>query len=222
MGYFHGGNTGGLMTASPTVSYMVGGRIDAFVRGRDNALWHHFWAPDGSTPGWQRLDGVLYTAPTAVSRKRGVLDVFAFGRTGSLWQKSFSSGRWSGWSDRGGILKGPTLDDTSRRSSVRFHPVAISRHSKHVGIFAVGSDMAVWYISWDDERWGNWHSLGGQGTSAPATASLAPNDCTVYVRGTDTHVYHKTWKAANGWRVSGQNKTIPDFCPVPQLLQLTE
>jgi 3D (Asp-Asp-Asp) domain-containing protein len=61
-------------------------RIDIFVKGTDNALWHKWW--DGSRwGGWESLGGVLTSAPGAVSWGSNRIDVFARGTDNALWHK---------------------------------------------------------------------------------------------------------------------------------------
>ena len=57
---------GGVLTSGPGVSSWAANRLDVFVRGTDNALWHKWW--NGSSwNGWESLGGVITSAPTAAS-----------------------------------------------------------------------------------------------------------------------------------------------------------
>ncbi|MEH2385895.1 MAG: hypothetical protein V7K14_08975, partial [Nostoc sp.] len=67
------------------------GRLDVFVRGTDNALWHKWF--DGGWSGWESLGGILTSSPTAVSWSYGRIDVFARGTDNALWHQWFD-GAW--------------------------------------------------------------------------------------------------------------------------------
>src|SRR5262252_2994566 len=57
---------GGALRGAPAVSSWSSGRLDVFVRGTDDAMWHKWW--DGNTwSGWEYQSGVLSAHPSAVS-----------------------------------------------------------------------------------------------------------------------------------------------------------
>ena len=76
---------GGILTSAPSVSSWTSGRLDTFVRGTDNALWHK-WYHNGWS-GWESLGGVLTSAPGAVSWSNGRIDVFVAGTDSAMWHK---------------------------------------------------------------------------------------------------------------------------------------
>ena len=47
---------------APTAISWATGRIDLFVRGRDNALYHK-WFDNGWSADWQYLGGILISPP---------------------------------------------------------------------------------------------------------------------------------------------------------------
>jgi hypothetical protein len=73
-------------------------RIDVFVRGTDNALWHKWW--DGTSWGqpkterWESLGGVLTSGPGASSWAANRLDVFVRGTDNALWHKWWDGHSW--------------------------------------------------------------------------------------------------------------------------------
>jgi peptidoglycan hydrolase-like protein with peptidoglycan-binding domain len=74
---------GGVLTSAPDVSSWASGRLDGFVRGTDNALWHKWW--NGSVwSGWESLGGVLSSGPAAVSWGPNRIDVFVRGTDNAL------------------------------------------------------------------------------------------------------------------------------------------
>ena len=93
---------GGGLSSAPGVSSWATGRLDVFVKGTDNALWHriyendwHDWEPLGEEP--------ITSDPVAVSWGEGRIDVFARGADNSLMHKWYD-GAWSKYVSRGGEL----------------------------------------------------------------------------------------------------------------------
>jgi hypothetical protein len=76
---------GGVLRGGPAVSTWSSGRLDTFVRGTDNALWHK-WYQNGWS-GWESLVGVLTSAPDAASWGRNRIDVFARGTDNAMWHR---------------------------------------------------------------------------------------------------------------------------------------
>ena len=57
------------VVGEPTAVSWAANRLDLFVRGGDNALWHKWW--DGSTwRGWESLGGTLSSGPDVASWSR--------------------------------------------------------------------------------------------------------------------------------------------------------
>ena len=63
----HWSNWGGTLSASPAITGTSSGRIDAFIRGADHALWVRTLRPGQRLTKWTRLGGQLSTAPAAVA-----------------------------------------------------------------------------------------------------------------------------------------------------------
>ncbi|MEL7598087.1 MAG: sialidase, partial [Clostridiaceae bacterium] len=94
---------GGVLTSTPGVSSWAPNRLDTFVRGTDNALYHKWW--NGSRwSDWERLGGTLTSAPAAVSWGNNRIDVFARGTNNAMWHIFWNGSRWSNWEDLGGVL----------------------------------------------------------------------------------------------------------------------
>jgi hypothetical protein len=85
---------GGILTSDPATVSWGDSRIDVFVRGTDNALWHKWF--NGTWSGWESLGGVLSSGPDVSSWAAGRLDVFVRGADNALWHKWFN-GTCSGW-----------------------------------------------------------------------------------------------------------------------------
>ncbi|GAA3643480.1 hypothetical protein GCM10022236_52690 [Microlunatus ginsengisoli] len=93
---------GGVLTSQPAVSSWAPRRLDVFVRGTDNALWHR-WYDSNAWSGWESLGGDLASAPAAVSWTRGRIDVFARGSDNAL-KHVWYDGNWSAWESLGGAF----------------------------------------------------------------------------------------------------------------------
>lgn len=77
---------GGIITSGPAVSSWASNRLDCFVKGTDNAMWHKWW--DGSSwSGWESLGGVIDDNPAAVSWGPNRIDCFARGMNNHMWHK---------------------------------------------------------------------------------------------------------------------------------------
>ncbi len=96
-------NLGGVLTSAPAVSSWAPNRLDTFVKGTDDALWHKWW--NGSRwSEWESLGGRLTSAPGAVSWGNNRIDVFARGTDNAMWHIWWNGSRWSEWESLGGVL----------------------------------------------------------------------------------------------------------------------
>ena len=183
-------NLGGVIIAAPAVSSWSANRLDCFVRGTDNAMWHKWW--DGAAwRGWESLGGVLFSAPAAVSWGANRIDCFVRGTDNAMWHKWWDGAAWSGWESLGGIL-------TSA-------PAVASWGPNRLDCFVRGTDNAMWHKWWDGAAWSGWESLGGIIMSPPATVSWGANRIDCFALGTDGAVWHRWWDGAawRGWESLG-------------------
>ena len=166
---------GGIITAGPAVSSWAGERLDTFVKGADNALWHKWFA--GGWSGWESLGGIIDGSPAAVSWSSGRIDTFARGMDNALWHKWFDGG-WSDWESLGGIITAG--------------PAASSWAPGRLDVFVKGTDNAMWH-KWFDGGWSGWESLGGVIDDTPAAVSWSLGRIDAFVRGMDNAMWHKWW-----------------------------
>ena len=61
-------------------------RVDTFVIGTDNALWHN-WSINGGWSGWENFGGVWRGAPAVSSIKPNHIEVYVRGTDDELWHK---------------------------------------------------------------------------------------------------------------------------------------
>ncbi len=165
-------------------------RLDNFVRGTDQALWHKWW--DGHAwGGWESLGGIIRGKPVCVAWGANRLDVFARGSDNALWHRWWDGHSWGGWESLGGVIIGD--------------PSVVSWGSNRLDVFAQGTDGALWHRWWDGQAWGGWESLGGIIVGPPVAVSWAANRIDVFARGMDGALWHRWWDghAWGGWESLG-------------------
>ncbi len=176
---------GGALGGKPAVAAWGPGRLDVFVRGTDDALYHQWYA--GTWSGWEYLGapaGGLGADPAVVSWSQGRLDVFATDHNGQLVHRFYDNG-WSGWEGLGGVL-------TSA-------PTASSWAPGRLDVFGRGSDGAL-YHKWYSGGWSDWEYLGPGLGGGPAAVSWSYGRIDVFVRGTDAALYHRWYDGGwSGW-----------------------
>ncbi len=199
----------GGVVGDPAAASWADGRIDIFVRGADNKLWQ-IWTPCGGCAwnGWLQpvgADGTLASSPTVTSWGEGRLDLFVLGTTGQIYQRFFSETSWDGaWLPMGSPPPGAFSD----------RPAAASPVPGQVLLFDRGLDNRLWEKLWTGTAWSVWFQPPGTETgvlsSAPTAAPWdsgppgAPVLLTVFVRGTDGHLYENTWDNVwSGWAIIG-------------------
>jgi hypothetical protein len=183
-----GGQVG--VISGPAAVSRAFNRIDLFVRGPLNQLWHKWW--DGRRwQGWTSRGGNLGGAPAAASWGSDRIDVFARGVTGDLIHASADgANNWTEWESLGGVMQG--------------RPGAVSWGQDRIDVFVHGSDNAMWH-RWYDQGWSNWEGLGGVLIGGPDAASTRAGRLDVFVRGTDDALWQKSWDGVqwSGWTTHG-------------------
>jgi hypothetical protein len=171
---------GGILHASPDVCSWAPGRLDTFVRGGDNALWHKYF--ENGWSDWESLGGHLTSDPSAVSWGNGRIDVFARGEDNALIHKYFENG-WSGWE---------TLD-----GSLNSSPDVCSWSPGRLDIFVRGEDNALWH-KYFENGWSGWEFIDGVLTSDPGVVSWGNGRIDIFMRGANSAMYHKWYE--EGWK----------------------
>jgi hypothetical protein len=166
---------GGTITAGPAASSWAGERLDTFVKGANNAVWHKWFA--GGWSGWESLGGVIDGSPAAVSWANGRIDLFGRGMDNALWHRWFD-GTWHNWESLGGtITSGPAVSSWA---------------PGRLDVFAKGANNALWH-KWYDGAWRGWESLGGTIDNTPAAVSWSLGRIDIFARGMDNAMWHKWW-----------------------------
>ncbi|MER6358398.1 S8 family serine peptidase [Streptomyces sp. NPDC001634] len=183
----------GILRAGKALERILGrGRLEAFGRGLDHALWHNWQtSPGGGWSGWNSLGG-LVDLPRVDRNLDGRLEAFVIGTDHALWHSRQTSpgGGWSGWNSLGGAID---LLATARNADGRLE------------VFARGMDSALWH-NWQTSPgggWSGWNSLGGI-IDLIATARNADGRLEVFARGMDSALWHN-WQTSPGGGWSGWN-----------------
>ena len=103
-------NLGGQVYGDPCVVSWGPDRLDVFVRGPGNNLYHKWWDGNAWRPdpmGWEFLGGELHSDPAAVAWGPERLDIFVQGPGNKLFHTAWFAGRWQWpWEDLGGWIEG--------------------------------------------------------------------------------------------------------------------
>jgi hypothetical protein len=182
-------NLGGAMIGSPTVASWGENRLDVFVRGLDNALWHKYW-DGGNWSNWESLGGVLTSSPAAVSWGPNRIDVFVLGGERALLQKSWDGSSWRDW------VKVADLIDPDGVNIVTGDPAAASWGPERLDVFLGystdnGKTISSLYhmISGSPGTWGGGDSIAPV-FSAGSAVSRGVHSIDVVTHGPDGQLYH--------------------------------
>ncbi|HEY1616425.1 MAG TPA: hypothetical protein VGG25_02340 [Streptosporangiaceae bacterium] len=177
--------------SAPAVASWAKNRLDTFVWGADNSIWHVWW--NGMVwSGWesQGNPGVaIASSPAAVSWGSSHIDLFAVGADGNLYQKTYNNA-WGNWASP----VPPPPPGVAPGSS----PAVSSWAANRLDVFVRGTDNAIWHVWWNGITWSNWESLGPAIVSSPAAVSWGFNHIDLFGIGTDGNLYQKTWNG-NAW-----------------------
>ena len=213
-----------LASAPVSISAMGPNRIDVFVQGSDNALWHKWWdGTSGGTEGvwneWESLGGVLTSAPAVTTHDaNGSMDVFVRGSNNGLWYLGYN-GSWQNWKSFG-----------SPPGGLASAPAAGSQELGAFDVFVTGADAGLWQMSGSADPisgagGGPWTQVARSGTqptggvaSAPAIARFGTAGYDVIARGGDNALWHtqfngtswSAWESLGGVLSSGPAAVSPD------------
>ncbi len=172
---------GSLVSAPASASWQPG-RLDSFVQGTNNELWHKWF--DNGWHEWESLGGTLSSAPVVSSWTEGRLDVFSRDPSGQVVHRFFD-GSWSNWEQLGGSTTGA--------------PAAVSWVMGRIDLFVRGADNQLGHRFYSS-GWSAWEELGGTLTEAPTASSWAEGRLDVFVRGSDNQMWHSSYESGwSGW-----------------------
>jgi hypothetical protein len=176
--------SGTSLTLEPALASWGPNRLDLFVRGVDNTLWHLPYT--GSWGAWENLAGILTSSPTAAAWGANRLDVFARGYDNELWHLPYA-GSWGTWERIGGLQ----LDSA---------PSAVAPASGQLQVFARGIDQALWQRTYNGS-WSTWSSLGGTLTAAPSATTWGAGRINVAIRDSNFYLQFRYFNGSawNNW-----------------------
>ena len=94
---------GGLLSVLPAAVSWGPNRLDVFVIGRDNALWHR--SNDGTNwAAWESLGGLHTSPPAAVTSGANRIDVFVKAADNSIRHRTYDGSNWAPWESLGGTM----------------------------------------------------------------------------------------------------------------------
>ncbi len=170
--------------SSPTVASWAPNRLDLFVEGADQAIWHAWW--DGQRwNGWENRGPKIASSPAAVSWAPDHIDLFAVGPFGQIRHQQWNGRTWTPWLNEIGAPP-PGI-------APRSAPTVASWAANRLDLFVQGADHAIWHAWWDGQRWKGWENRGPTIASSPAAASWAPNHVDLFGVGSDGHIWHQQW-----------------------------
>ncbi len=199
------GQPPGGLAGDPAVVSWGPGRIDLFVQGLDNKLWQRWSGCSGCqwSPWLQPVgaDGVLASPPAVTSWTPGRIDVIVQGTDANFYQRDWDTSAWSGaWQQIGSPPVGPRPAE---------HATVTTWAPGRLDVFVRGRDDKLWQTFLTDGVWPGWFQPPG---TADGTLNAAPtanawnggpsdgrNRLTVFVQGTDNHLYQTTYDG--GWSV---------------------
>jgi Cellulase (glycosyl hydrolase family 5)/Repeat of unknown function (DUF346) len=176
------------LASGPGIASWGPGRLDLFVRGSDNALWHRYYASSVGWSGWTTLGGQLASDPAAVSWGYGRIDIFAQGRDNALKHIYYdaSTGGWSSWYSHGGTLaSGPDVT---------------SWGPGRLDVFYRGADNSLRHIFYASSvgAWSGEYTHGGSLASDPAAVSWGYGRIDVLAKAADNSIARIDYDAGQG------------------------
>lgn len=180
---------------SPAVASWGVNRLDVFVRGMENALWHKAWTGDAWS-GWENLGGGLSSSPAATSWGENRIDIFVLDPNRQVSEFVWDNA-WFGWYPQGGgdVESGGLLEDA---------PAVSSGSPNRLDLFVRNSGHGIRYKYWDGSAWSEWTALGGLPIySSPSVVSTDGKMFNLVARGESSQVL---WRNAVGdWEELGQS-----------------
>jgi hypothetical protein len=135
--------TGVTFVSSPAACSWDTNRLDLFVVGSDNALWHRDRV-DTDWSDWSSLAGTCTSAPAAVARTGQIIDIVVRGSDSALWHLQWTGTAWAKWTSLGGVV----LKGTG--------PTIISKDVNSLDVFVIGTDDALYQKTLTGTTWSGW------------------------------------------------------------------
>ena len=183
-----GERLGGVLSSGTAAASWGSGRIDAFARGSDGALFQR-WSEGGAWRDWVRLttSNTIGSDPVAVSWGPNRVDVFARGANGGIMQVYWDGDSWK------------QFDGLAEGRDVPYGLAVSSRGVGKLDLFYRGGDNALYHRAYDN-GWQPWQRIGNVGMilSDPDAASWDSNRIDVFARGYNNALF-QYWYENGVW-----------------------
>jgi len=205
-------------SCSVTVGYNEDTRLEIFVLGTDDAIWHRAQPAYVSSAlnwtAWASFDGSFKDGPSVIRNTEGRLMVFSRGFDNNVYFKTQTevnggADQWGPWESLEGELYS--------------RPAIILNSEGLVSVYGKTKDNTLVYrAQFSNESgiyWGNWENLGGSLSGAPTVIVDSEGLLHVFGRATDRSLFHltqiakaeflswSTWKTMGGTLAS--NPRVP-------------
>ncbi len=166
----------GVIEGSPDAASPRDGNLNVVARDSAGRLIFNWTNSAGNWVGWRRIGGTVSSDPTVVRRTTRSIDVFVRGVHSDLLHVYWTPAGWCQESVGGVLGSGPD---------------GASGTGGRVDVFAASRAGNLWQRSWDSRvGWIAWRRVPGQLTAAPGVASWGPGRLDLFVRATNTLLYH--------------------------------
>jgi F5/8 type C domain len=178
--------------ANPAIIANSDGRLEVFLVGAQDELYHKWQTSPGSSiwSQWFSLEGGIKagTNPAVTMNSDGRLEVFVIGADNKLyhkWQTSPGSSIWSQWISLDGTVKAGT------------DPEVLSNANGRLVAFVVGADNELyhkWQSAPGSSTWTQWSSLGGslRDNTNPVVGINNDGRLEAFVINDANQLYHKS------------------------------
>jgi hypothetical protein len=196
---------GGSTIGAPVAVSWGKDRLDLFVRGTDNGIYHKAWDgmqwfPSDAADAWNNIGGQTTDNPAVVSWGKDRLDVFVRGMDGAIYHKAWDRDHWFPSDD-------PNIWERIGGATIG-EPVAVSWGENRLDLFVRGTNGGIFHKAWDTDQWfpsdkeDGWDNLGGMTKGTPSVVSWEKGRLDICACGLDMRLYQKAW-ANNQWFPSG-------------------
>jgi hypothetical protein len=198
-------NLGGGIVGTPAAVSWGTNRVDVFVRGTDNRLYHNFadswrdWAPNG----YEALGGSIYANPAVTSWGAGRLDIFGTASDGAINHLAWTGSLWTPWEK---VNVGYARSDVWGYAP----PVAVAHGVGAIDVFVEGGDKSLWSSQLTSygatsSTWSAWSPLADcmAPIGIPAAVSSDGVRYDLVMTGADHAVWHGIYDASLGIHTTG-------------------